>query len=147
MYKNGFAVCDSIFAVFTINTKTSETCLGFDIAFVILKFPVCCFKPSIFPLPRLNKCVCMAEDNCPCITFVPSKTKSWSLVIITLQLLSAACQIKLVSFSIWIFNSILCLEVIYLLMLQKNEYLLRGISQFTVDDVHNSAFLAAKPLL
>ena len=34
LYKNGFAVCELIFAVFIINTNT---CLGFNIPFVILK--------------------------------------------------------------------------------------------------------------
>ena len=83
---------------------------------------------------------------CPSELKVSLGTKSCSLVIITLQL-SAAWKIKLASFSISIFNSIFVLGSSLSSNASKKEYLLRRISQFTVADTPNSAFLAAKPLL
>ena len=62
LYKNGFAVCDSIFGVFMIKTKR---CLGFKKALVILKFSVLCLKLMTFPLLQVNKSICKVENIIP----------------------------------------------------------------------------------
>ena len=78
---------------------------------------------------------------CPSELKVSFGIKSCSLVIITLQL-SAALKIKFASFAISIFNSIFVSGSSLSSNALKKEYLLRGISQFTVADAPNSNFLA-----
>ena len=78
---------------------------------------------------------------CPSELNVSFGIKSCNLVIITLQS-SAALKIKFASFSISIFNSIFVLGSSLSSNASKKEYLLRGISQFTVADAPNSNFLS-----
>ena len=65
----------------------------------------------------------------------------------TLQLFPPARQIRLESFSISRFSSIIVLGSSLSSNASKNEYLLRGISHGTVAESPNIAFLKAKPLL
>ena len=70
-----------------------------------------------------------------------------SLVIITLQAFPSLLQIKFGSFSISKFISVFVFGSKLSSNASKNEYLLSGISQFTVVHVPNSAFLEANPSL
>ena len=84
-------------------------------------------------------------SSCPSELKVTLGTISCILVITTLQL-APACQIKLQSSSILTWSSTFVFGKSSSSRLSKNEYLFRGISVLTTEEVPRSALRSAKPL-